>query len=255
MINEKSKEFIHSWYIVLMTFFTLVFLLANKKLMMDLPLIFFMMYVFHKNGLTFYKIKRILFFAFIFSFSFFIISILYPAEALKTGVNYHFYYFEIPVVVFWKALSTMIRLFFVSFLSMSSTIAIDYSKVILYLISEKGLNVFWGYPLLLALNSISLFKKEFERIRINARLRNLPNKDKFSLLFPMLIFAIRHSQRGAMSLVTRGLNNHRNFYFNYSLSPIDKRWGIVFLTIYLFTMGISLMLHGALVYIYSATTL
>ena len=243
MIHEKPREFIHSWYVFMMTLLTLIFLLTNKKLMLDLPLVFFMIYVFLKNGLLFSKLKENIFFAFVFSFSFFFIGILYPAKALMTGASYSICYLEIPVVVFRKAFFTMIRLFFISLLSMSSSTIINYTKVILYLISEKGLSVFWGYPLLLALNSISLFKKEFERIRINARLRNLPLKDKFSLFFPMLIFAIRHSQRGAMSLVTRGLNNHRKFYFNYGLSPLDKRWGIIFLTIYLLIIGA--FLHGA----------
>lgn len=244
MILEKKREFIHSWYVFLMTFLTIAFLLTNKKLIFDFPLLFFMMFVFLKNGLCFSQFKKIVFFALVFSFSFFIINVLYPAEVLKLGATYQIYYLDIPKVAFWKALNTMVRLLFISLLSMSSTIAIDYTKVILYLISKKGLNVFWGYPLLLALNSIALFKKEFERIKINARLRNLPYKDKFSLFFPMLVFSIRHSQRGAMSLVTRGLSNNKNFYFNYGLSPIDKMWGMIFLTLYLIMLVVCLV--GAL---------
>jgi energy-coupling factor transporter transmembrane protein EcfT len=100
------------------------------------------------------------------------------------------------------------------------------------LIVHKGLKLFWGYPILLALNSIALFKEEYDRIKINARLRDLPFKDQFMLFFPLLVFAIRHSQRGALSLVTRGLNQQKTFYFSYGLSFDDKKRLFLFWLIY-----------------------
>jgi hypothetical protein len=222
MTKEKSHEYIHSWIVFAMTFFTLLFLFFNKKFLFDLPLILFMMIVFLKNRLSLKNVSRIFFYSFIFSFSFFLISVLFPAKSLQTGASFDIYGFSLSKMILAGALKTMIRLFLISFFSMTSATTIDYTKVILYLISEKGLSVFWGYPMLLALNSISLFKKEFERIRINARLRNLPFKDKFVVFFPMLVFAIRHSQRGAISLVTRGLNEQKSFYYHYGLTQFDK---------------------------------
>jgi energy-coupling factor transporter transmembrane protein EcfT len=134
----------------------------------------------------------------------------------------------------------MLRLMLVSFLSMASGVVIDYTKVVLHLIVHKGLRLFWGYPFLLALNSIALFKSEFERIRINSRLRDLPWKDQLSLFFPLLVFAIRHSQRGALALVTRGLSDEKTFYFSYDLSPSDKFLFRLFLVSFVFLIGITI---------------
>jgi energy-coupling factor transporter transmembrane protein EcfT len=193
--------------------------------------------IFFKNGLEFLVFKRILLYAFLFSFSFLMINVLYPSSALKMGKIYQIGHVKIYYASLMQATQTMIRLFFISFFSMSSGAVIDYTKVVLYLIVHRGLRPFWGYPLLLALNSIALFKKEFERIRINARFRNLPLKDKLSLFFPLLVFAIRHSQRGALSLVTRGLNDKKNFYFSYHLSHQDKKWPKIFWPFYLILVG------------------
>jgi energy-coupling factor transporter transmembrane protein EcfT len=178
-----------------------------------------------------------LFYALFFSFTLFMINIIYPSIALKTGEIYNIGYFQIYHGTLVKSAQTMARLFLVSLLSLSSGKVVDYSKVVLYLLVHKGLKLFWGYPLLLALNSIVLFKKEYERIRINARLRDLPLKDKLSLFFPLLVFAIRHSQRGALSLVTRGLNQEKNFYFNYDTSESDKKILFLFWMIYLLVVA------------------
>ncbi len=244
MIQERSREFVHSWYVLVMTFFSLLFLLINKNLMLDLPLVLFMGMIFFKNGQSASKIQRIILYAFFFSFSLFVISILYPSAALKIGFVYQFGAFKIYQASLDRAIRTMIRLFLVSFLSMSSVGAINYTKVVLHLIVDKGLKLFWGYPMLLAMNSIVLFKKEFERIRINARLRDLPLKDRINMFFPLLIFAIRHSQRGALSLVTRGLNDQKSFYFTYEVTPADKLWLKMFWLFYLLLVALALFPIG-----------
>lgn len=244
MIKAKYPEFVHSWYLLIMTFFSLLFLLINKNLILGIPLVLFMLVIFVKNGLSFFKIKRLFYYAFFFSLSLFVISILYPSAALKTGEIYKIGTLNIYRTSLLKATHTMIRLFLVSFLSMSSGMAINYTKVVLHLVVHKGLKLFWGYPFLLALNSIVLFKKEFERIRINARLRDLPLRDKVSLFFPLLIFAIRHSQRGALSLVTRGLNDQKSFYFTYALSSTDKLWLKIFWFVYLVLVSLAIFPIG-----------
>jgi energy-coupling factor transporter transmembrane protein EcfT len=175
------------------------------------------------------------------SFGLFFLNVLYPAKELQTGEVYQISRFVIYQASVTKALSGMIRLFLASFLSMSSGAVIDYTKVVLHLIVHKGLKLFWGYPILLAMNSIALFKEEFERIRINAKLRELPWQDQLSLFFPLLVFAIRHSQRGALSLVTRGLNHQKSFYFSYDLSELDKLRLRLFLSAYLLLVGIAII--------------
>lgn len=242
--NNRPHEFVHSWYLLLMTFFSLLFLLVNRNLLLDIPLLFFLFPIFFKNGLKKENFLQFCGYAFLFSFGLFLINILYPAASLKTGVVYRLNYFEIHHTALLKALDTMARLFLVSLLSMSSGAGINYSLVVLYLIVHKRLRLFWGYPLLLALNSISLFKKEFERIRINAHLRDLPFKDQVSLFFPLLVFAIRHSQRGALSLVTRGLNEEKSFYFTYDLAATDKFWLKLFWIIYFVLVGLALFWIG-----------
>jgi energy-coupling factor transporter transmembrane protein EcfT len=162
-------------------------------------------------------------FAFSFALIFLFLNLLYPGEKLQTG--------EIIVigqVSFYKAalingLKNFTRLFLLSLVSMSSTYALAYTKVILYLIIHKGLKVFMGYPLLIALNSILLFKEEFDRIRMSARFRGLGWSERLFTLFPLLVFAIRHSQRGSLSLVTRGLNPNKSFYFGYDLRAQDGK--------------------------------
>lgn len=233
MNPEKTREYIHSWYLLLMSFFALLFLLINRKLPLDLPLIIFLFILFFKNGLKVSDFRRLLFYAFLFSFTLFMINILYPSNELKTGEIYHIGTFQIHNGSLVKAGQTMARLFLVSFLSMATGKIMDYTKVVLHLIVHKGLKLFWGYPILLALNSIVLFQKEYERIKINARLRDLPLKDKISIFFPLLVFAIRHSQRGALSLVTRGLSQEKSFFFRYDTSDSDKKIFLAFWIVYL----------------------
>ena len=219
---EKEREFLHSWYVFIITSLALLFLLISRRLNVDTVLVSVVFYIYFKNGLKYSKFKKLFRYALLFSASIFMLNVLYPAKNLRIGGVYQFYSLSFYKASVDKASLTMFRLFLVSLLSMSSSFAIDYTKVILHLIVHKGLRAFFGYPILLAMNSITLFKDEFERIRINAKLRELPFKDRLALFFPLLVFAIRHSQRGALSLVTRGLNNKKSFYYSYDLSPQDK---------------------------------
>ncbi|MDO9181892.1 MAG: energy-coupling factor transporter transmembrane component T [Bacteriovorax sp.] len=240
MSQSQTREFLHSWYLLIITILSLFFLLINRLYLLDIYLSIIIFYFYFKNGLLFSKFKRLFWIAFIFSFSLFLLNMLYPAKELKIGDGYQILNFKIYSASVTEALKNMIRLFLVSFLSMSSGVVINYTNVVLHLIVHKGLKLFYGYPVLIAMNSISLFKAEFERIRINARLRNLPWKDQFTILFPLLVFAIRHSQRGALALVTRGLREQKTFYFNYDLSALDKKRFRIFILFYLFLVGIAI---------------
>lgn len=240
MNQARPREYIHSWYLLNITVLSLFFLLINHKIYFDLPLMVINFYLFFKNGLTASKFKRLLLYAFSFSFGIFILNIIFPSHGMKSGKVFHFFNFIIYQNSLDSGISLMLRLMLVSFLSMASGVVIDYTKVVLHLIVHKGLRLFWGYPFLLALNSIALFKSEYDRIRINSRLRNLPWRDQLSLFFPLLVFAIRHSQRGALALVTRGLSDEKTFYFSYDLSPSDKFLFKLFLVSFVFLIGITI---------------
>ncbi|MBC7430345.1 MAG: hypothetical protein H7336_17155 [Bacteriovorax sp.] len=239
---EPKQEFIHSWYLLIMSFFGLIFLLASTVLPLNLLMALFLLYLYKKNGLQNSTLLKLGLFAFSFAVLFLFLNLLYPSKNLQVGEQ-----LTIVTKTFYKAallngLNNFIRLFLLSLVSMSSTYAISYTKVILHLIIHKGLKVFMGYPLLIALNSILLFKEEFNRIRLSARFRGLGWWDRVFILFPLLVFAIRHSQRGSLSLVTRGLNPNKSFYFGYDLSASDRNWlrlfwsGLIVITIFAYCM-------------------
>jgi energy-coupling factor transporter transmembrane protein EcfT len=221
---EPKVEYIHSWYLFVMTFFGLIFLLASNVLPLNLIMAVFLMFLYKKNGLRASTLLKLMAFAFSFSFLFLLLNLLYPGEKLRVGEQLYFHNLTIYKAALVNGLKTFSRLFLLSLVSMSSTLAITYTKVILYLIIHKGLKVFMGYPLLIAMNSILLFKEEFDRIRLSAKFRGLGWWQRIFVLFPLLVFAIRHSQRGSLSLVTRGLNPNKSFYFGYALVPNDRKW-------------------------------
>ena len=221
---ETKKEYIHSWYLFVMTTFILIFLLASDILYLNFILSVFALYLFKKNGVRNSTLIKLSVFASFFAGMFLLLSLLYPREEYRQGeqvVILGKFFYQAALI---NGLHNFARLFMLSLVSMSSTMAITYTKMILYLIIHKGLKVLMGYPLLIALNSILLFKEEFDRIRLSARFRGLGWWDRIFVLFPLLVFAIRHSQRGSLSLVTRGLNPNKSFYFGYDLLLSDRKW-------------------------------
>lgn len=237
---ESKPEYLHSWYLFIMTILTLIFLLASSVLPVNLVLSLLLLYLFKKNGLKNKTLFKLSLFAFFFSAMFLLLNMLYPAEKYRTGeqlILFGKYFYKAAL---FNGLQNFARLFMLSLVSMSSTFAITYTKMILYLVIHKGLKVFMGYPLLIALNSILLFKEEFDRIRLSAKFRGLGWWDRLFVLFPLLVFAIRHSQRGSLSLVTRGLNPNKSFYFGYELSLSDRKWMGLFLMVYVLSVAIAI---------------
>ena len=237
---ETKKEYIHSWYLLVMSMTALVFLLASSFIPANVCITVFLLYFYLRNGLPVNVMFRLLFIAFFFSSMFLFLNLLYPGPKLLVGEQ-----IKIGSVVVYKAallngLIVFSRLFMLSLVSMCSTYAINYTKVILYLIIHKGLTVSAGYPLLIALNSILLFQEEFGRIRLSARFRGLGMWDRLFVLFPLLVFAIRHSQRGALSLVTRGLNPNKSFYFSYEIVPSDRLWAQMFFLTFICLVAITI---------------
>lgn len=237
---ETKKEFIHSWYLLIMSMFGLLFLLASKTLPLNFLMAGFLVYLYIKNGLPIRVLIKIAVFALVFSSMFLFLNLLYPGEKLQVGEQVSIGNFTFYKAALINGLINFARLFILSLVSMCSTFAIIYTKVILYLIIHKGLKVIMGYPLLIALNSILLFKEEFDRIRLSARFRGLGWWDRLFVLFPLLVFAIRHSQRGSLSLVTRGLNPNKSFYFGYDIVPSDRKWLRLFFLVFICMVAIAI---------------
>ncbi len=206
----KSKfEYLHSWYLFVASLLGLLFLLASSYLWANALMAIVLHYIYFKNGMRRKTFLRNVFLALIFSsFTFALVWFWPKTQGGDVLIN---------------GLKIATKLLILVLTSMGSAGIINYTKVVLYLVIHKGLKVLWGYPVIIALNSILLFKEEYERIRLNGKFRNLGLKGKLGVLFPLLVFAIRHSQRGSLSLVTRGLNPHKNFYFNYQINPHDRK--------------------------------
>jgi len=237
----RKDEYLHSWFLLSMTFYSLLFLLINPYKSLNIILLLIVFYFYFKNGLNLKYFLKICFYAMFFCLIIFLLSCFHPASDLIQGSSTLIFGRLFYSKSIEHALKTSFKLFFVTLVSMSSGIVIDYSKVILYLMVNKRLKLLWGYPILLSINSISLFKEEFERIKINAKMRSLPILDRLNILFSLLVFAIRHSQRGALSLVTRGLDESKSFYFSYNTSCVDKMRFRIFLILYFILVIIALL--------------
>jgi energy-coupling factor transporter transmembrane protein EcfT len=121
-----------------------------------------------------------------------------------------------------QILEYSLRMFYLFSISMLSFLSVDFDKLFIYLMASDKIKTIWGYPLLLAINSLQLLKEEQERISFNAKLRGLKWHQRYLLLFPLLVFAIRHSERGAMALSTRGLNPNKLYYQVHYPSKRDR---------------------------------
>jgi energy-coupling factor transporter transmembrane protein EcfT len=217
----KGKvEYIHSWYLLLISLFSLFFLLLSSYLLLNALLVIIIHYFCFKNGMTAKILFRHIIYSLLFASMMFGMNYLW--RSVKSDINVN------------ESLLLSGKLFLLVLASMASARFINYTKVIMYLIIHQGLKVLWGYPLMIALNSIVLFKDEYEKIKLSGRLRNLSAKDKIGLLFPLLVFAIRHSQRGSLSLVTRGLHPSKSFYFSYETTRHDRKLFLSFIVVYAF---------------------
>lgn len=113
--------------------------------------------------------------------------------------------------------SIFIRLFFVSTLSVSSLAVIHGEVILLYLAQQKKLPVLLVYPLLFSLSAMGLFKQKFDLYRLNHRLRETKGWVLPKILFQFLVFTLRFSESGALSLIARGLSENKLYYYDFSI--------------------------------------
>ncbi len=113
--------------------------------------------------------------------------------------------------------SVFIRLFFVSTLSVSSLAVIHGEVILLYLAQQNKFPVLLIYPLLFSLSSMGLFKQKFDLYRLNHRLRETKGWVLPKMLFQFLVFTLRFSESGALSLIARGLSENKLYYYDFSI--------------------------------------
>ena len=114
-------------------------------------------------------------------------------------------------------ISVFVRLFFISTLSVSSLEVLHGEVILLYLAQKKKFPVMLIYPLLFSLSSINLFKQKFELYRLNHQMRQTKGWVLPKMLFQFLVFTLRFSESGALSLIARGLSENKFYYYDFSI--------------------------------------
>jgi energy-coupling factor transporter transmembrane protein EcfT len=237
---NQFDEKVHSIALLTISLFSyLSFFLSGSTFCMYLLLVM-LTFIFLYSGLSIKKVCLFLFGSILFSLSYSLMVLSFPNKELLVEPIYHWWILTLSKKMLLNQLVFFNRVTCVAMLSISSVTLINYEKVLIYLMKRKWLRVNFGYPVLLSLNSIGLLKSEFEKIRINAKFRNIPWRKRIDILFPILVFSIRHAERGAMSLITRGISEKKEFYFDVEVKRSDIILVLSFLIVYLSLAGLYL---------------
>ena len=116
---------------------------------------------------------------------------------------------------FEKANQIALKVWAMTWVALLSSQMVNVRDVISHLLQRGWLSMQIAYAMMVGIGSIDLMRDETRRISLNARLRGLTWRQRFLQWVPLLVFALRHAQRGAMSLRARGLNQNKSFYYNY----------------------------------------
>ena len=116
---------------------------------------------------------------------------------------------------FQTANQIALKVWAMTWVALLSSRMVNVRDVISYLLQRGWLSMQIAYAMMVGIGSIDLMRDETRRISLNARLRGLSWQQRFLQWVPLLVFALRHAQRGAMSLRARGLNQSKSFYYNY----------------------------------------
>jgi len=185
------------------------------------------------NGLTFYQFFLNVLFCSLMSLGIFFLNIIHPdLNEMAFGPFVTIAGFQIQLSVIKQAFYYFLRLFLLSLISLSCGKILDLNQLVLYLMQVHHLSVKIGYSLIISLNSIGQLKKEFTRIMINLKLKGIPFRKRIYFMVPLIVFAFRYSERASLSLVTRGVNAEKTFFYHYQLEAKDRKILIVFFIIY-----------------------
>lgn len=227
VINYKDiyDEKIHSFVNFALVAVTIVLLFVAGKPAVSFYLFAMALTYFFYAGLGLSSFIKTLFYTFSFSFIYLLMLLLFPApksfffgKAIKD-------IFISPDFFRSKEYFVFLRLFLVSTVSVMSLSVISAEVVFLYLAQKKKMPLMFVYPLLFAVNSIHLLKKKFDLYRFNNRLRKIKGFVLPRLLFQFLVFTLRFSESGALSLIARGLSENKYSYYDFSLNRRDKCTG------------------------------
>ncbi len=222
---------IHAFYLFLMSFILLLLVLFSVSNLIILSLYLFLLSIFFFSDLAIKRFIKITLLSLFMAGSMLLLSLLYPAAQFKMGPLITVFNWPIYQAVLDNSKILFLRLFFLSSISLTSSAVIDYHQLLMFFMQKKILPVIVGYPILIAINSISLLKDEQERIDINAKFRGLKWHKRIFIFLPLMVFAIRHSQRGAMALMTRGLNQDKSYFNNFTPVFFDLFIFLLFLMI------------------------
>lgn len=114
-----------------------------------------------------------------------------------------------------KANQIALKVWAMTWVALLSSKMVNVRDVISCLLQRGWLSMQIAYAMMVGIGSIDLMRDETRRISLNAKLRGLTWRQRFLQWIPLLVFALRHAQRGAMSLRARGLNQNKSFYYNY----------------------------------------
>ena len=135
-----------------------------------------------------------------------------------------------------RANQVFLRVTTMTWVALMSGSMVNLRDVVSYALQRGWLSMNVAYALQLGFGSIGLMRTEIRRIMLSARLRGLSWRERFLQWLPILIFALRHATRGAMSLRARGLNEHsqqKTFYYDYQ-STRKQRWrAIIVLSVFI----------------------
>ncbi len=153
-------------------------------------------------GIGFKRYLKLFLLVVLFSLSLFVLNYLYSTLSMAF---YNFF-----------------RAILLTFVSVSASFIIDFEWLLLFMMSKKVLSPTKGYPIFAAINAIEHLKEEKKRLDHLAKMRGLTGiRHQFRLILPLLVFAVRHSQRSATAMIARGLNDQKNFYYDYSIKVSD----------------------------------
>ncbi len=135
-----------------------------------------------------------------------------------------------------KANQILLRVTTMTWVALMSGTMVNLRDVVSTALQRSWLSMNVAYALQLGFGAIGLMRAEIKRIMLSAKLRGLSWRERFSQWLPILIFALRHATRGAMSLRARGLAEHearKTFYYNYQSTPQQKWCSAIALLIFI----------------------
>ena len=95
--------------------------------------------------------------------------------------------------------------------------------MIFSLIQQFRLSPLLGYPAFIAINAIKHAQSEYQRILIIKKLRKIKGLNIFSTAIPLLVYAVRFSERSSIALLSKGFTKNRVYFFDYSISEKELK--------------------------------